>query len=77
MSAEMLQAIDSILLPSMWVKGTTPEAMAVERQRQEEEEELCVQKAGQVKVLDWLQSNVNEDPTLASPYYGMDEVSSP
>ncbi|KZP03417.1 hypothetical protein FIBSPDRAFT_969021 [Athelia psychrophila] len=77
MPAGMLQAMDSILLLSMWVKGTTPEAMAAERQRQEEEEELRVQKAGQVKVLDWLQSDVNEDPTLASPYYSMDEASSP
>lgn len=58
MSTEMLQAMDGIHQLSMWVKGTTPEAMAAERQRREEDEELRVQKAGQVKALEWLQSDV-------------------
>jgi hypothetical protein len=58
MSTEMLQAMDNILRLSMWLKGTTPEEVAAERERRREEEELRAQKAGRVKVLEWLQSDV-------------------
>jgi len=36
---DMLRAMDEILALSMLLKGTTPEIMAEERQRQEEAEE--------------------------------------
>jgi hypothetical protein len=57
MTPELLQAMDNILRLSMWLKGTTPEAMAAERERRKEEEELRARKAGRVKVLEWLQSD--------------------
>jgi hypothetical protein len=42
---------------SMLVKGTTPEMMAAESQRQEEVEELHAKEASQVKVQQWMQSS--------------------
>jgi len=41
----------------MLLKGTTPELMATERQRQEEEEELCTKEDSQAKVQQWVQSS--------------------
>jgi len=57
MSDGMLRAMDDILMLSMLLKGRTPELMATERQRQEEEDELRVKEASQVKVQQWLQSS--------------------
>jgi hypothetical protein len=34
MSPKMLQAMDNILRPSTWLKGTTPEAIAAEREEE-------------------------------------------
>ena len=53
----MLRAMDEVLAFSMLLKGTTPQLMAAERQRQEEAEELRARKASQVKVQQWLQSS--------------------
>jgi len=39
------------------LKGTTPELMAAERQRQEEGEELRTKEASQVKVQQWMQNS--------------------
>ena len=58
MSPGMLQAMDRMNALSMLVKGITPEAMAAERERQLEEEELRAQEAGRAKVLEWMQSDV-------------------
>ena len=55
MSAGMLQAMDNMRALSMLLKGTTPDAIAAERQRREEEEELRAREASQVKVLEWMQ----------------------
>ena len=55
MSAGMLQAMDDIRALSMLLKGTTPDAIAAERQRQEEEEELRAREASEAKVLEWMQ----------------------
>ena len=57
MSDGMLHAMDNILALSMLLKGTTPELMAAERQRQEEAEELRAKEASQVKVEQWMQSS--------------------
>ena len=46
----MLRAMDEVLAFPMLLKGTTPQLMAAERQRQEEAEELCAREASQVKV---------------------------
>ena len=58
MSTGMLQAMDDIMVLSMLLKGITPEAMAAERERQQEEAELRAQEASRVKVLEWMQSDV-------------------
>ena len=57
MSDGMLHAMDDLLMLSMLLKGTTPELMATERQRQEEEEELCTKEDSQAKVQQWVQSS--------------------
>jgi hypothetical protein len=57
MSDEMLRAMDEVLAISMLLKGTTPELMAAERQRQEEADELRAMEAGRVKVQQWMQSS--------------------
>ncbi|KAI0289893.1 hypothetical protein B0F90DRAFT_1791095 [Multifurca ochricompacta] len=59
MSDGMLRAMDNVLALSMLVKGTTPELMAIERQRQEEAEELCAKEASRVKVQEWMQSSLD------------------
>ena len=56
MSPEMLQAMDDIRALSMLVKGTTPELMAAERQRQEEAEGLRAKEASKMKVQQWMQN---------------------
>ena len=56
-SSEMLQAMDDIRALSMLVKGTTPELMAAERQRQAETEELRAKEASKVKVQQWMQNS--------------------
>ena len=56
MSDGMLNAMDDVLALSMLLKGTTPELMAAERQRQEEVEELHAKEASRVKVEQWMQS---------------------
>jgi hypothetical protein len=57
MSDGMLRVMDNILTLSMLLKGTTPELMAAERQRQEEGEELRTKEASQVKVQQWMQKS--------------------
>jgi hypothetical protein len=57
MSDGMLRAMDNVLMLSMLLKGTTPELMATERQRQEEAEELHAKEASRVKVQQWMQSS--------------------
>lgn len=56
-SNEMLRAMDNVLALSMSLKGTTPESIAAERERQEEAEELRAKEASQVKVQQWMQSS--------------------
>ena len=53
MSDGMLQAMDNIML----VKGKTPQFIAAERQKRDEEEELCAKEASQVKVQQWRKSS--------------------
>ena len=57
MSPEMLQAMDDILALSMFIKGTTPELMAVERQRRAEVEESRAKEASKMKVQQWMQNS--------------------
>jgi len=58
----MLRAMDDILGLSMLLKGTTPELIAVERQRREEAEESRAKEASRVKVQRWMQgSTLNSD----------------
>jgi hypothetical protein len=80
MSAEMLRAMDDILALSMLLKGTTPDMITAERQRQEDKEELRAREASQVKVRSLsCQANfapasteyiiqVNEDSASAFPH---------
>ena len=56
MSGGMLDAMDNVLKLSMLLKGRTPQSVAAERERREEEEELHVQKAGQVKSQRWIET---------------------
>ena len=56
MSDGMLCVMNNVLTLSMLLKGTTPQLMATERQRQEEVEELCMKEASWVKVQQWMQS---------------------
>jgi hypothetical protein len=56
-SDKMLRAMDNVLALSMLLKGTTPELMAEERQRQEEVKELRAKEASRVKVQQWIQSS--------------------
>jgi hypothetical protein len=56
MSNGLLDAMDNVLMLSMLLKGRTPQSMAAERQRREEEEELHTQKAGQAKARQWIQA---------------------
>jgi hypothetical protein len=58
MSDGMLCAMDDVLKLSMLLKGTTPQAMAAERQRREEGEELRAKQASRVKVQQWMQSSL-------------------
>ena len=62
MSPEMLQAMDDIRALSMLLKGTTPELMAAERQRQVEAEELRAKEASKLKVQQWMQNSVCSIP---------------
>jgi hypothetical protein len=55
MSDGMLRAMDNVLALSMLLKGTTPESMAKERQRQAEVEQLRAEAASRVKVQQWIQ----------------------
>ncbi|EDQ99804.1 uncharacterized protein LACBIDRAFT_334685 [Laccaria bicolor S238N-H82] len=57
MSPEMLQAMDDLHVLSMLIKGTTPELMAAERERQAEVEELRVKEASKMKVQQWMQNS--------------------
>ena len=43
---------------SMLVKGTNPELMTAQRQKQEEMEELLAQEASQAKVQEWMESSL-------------------
>ncbi|KAF8341157.1 hypothetical protein F5887DRAFT_1062495 [Amanita rubescens] len=63
MSDGMLRAMDDVLMLSMLLKGTTPELMATERQKREEEEELRAKEASRVKVQQWMQSSPQADLT--------------
>jgi hypothetical protein len=56
MSGGMLDAMDNVLKLSMLLKGRTPQSVAAERERREEEEELHIQKAGQVKSQRWIET---------------------
>ena len=58
MSDEMLRAMDNMLALSMFMKGTTPQAMAAERQRREEEEELRAQEASRAKAELWVRQSI-------------------
>lgn len=62
----VLQAMDDVLALSMFLKGTSPESMAAERQRQEEVEELHEQEASVVKVQGWQQHP--DSPCVISGY---------
>ena len=52
----MLDAMDNVLKLSMLLKGRTPQSVAAQRERRGEEEELHVQKAGQVKSQQWIET---------------------
>lgn len=56
----MLQAMDDLHVLSMLIKGTTPELMAAERERQAEVEELRVKEASKMKVQQWMQNSGND-----------------
>ncbi|EDR02529.1 uncharacterized protein LACBIDRAFT_332334 [Laccaria bicolor S238N-H82] len=62
-SPEILQAMDDILALSMLLKGTTPELMAAERQRQAEAEELRVKEASKLKVRQWMRNSESVEST--------------
>jgi hypothetical protein len=51
----MLNSMDRMNAFMMSLKGITPEAMAAQRQKQEEDEQLIAQEFSRVKVLDWKQ----------------------
>ena len=55
---EMLRAMDYVLALSMFAKGTTPQLMAAERQRQEQEAELRAKEASRVKVRQWKETSL-------------------
>ena len=57
MSDGMLRAMDNVLALSMLLKGTTPQLMAAERQKQEEAEEVRVMAASCTKVQQWMQTS--------------------
>ena len=64
MSDGMLRAMDNVLALSMLLKGTTPQLMAAERQKQEEAEEVRVKAASCAKVQQWMQTS--ESPCVLS-----------
>ena len=49
-SAGLLDAMDDVLLLSMLLKGTTPQLMAAEREKQNKEKKLCSQEHSAEKV---------------------------
>ena len=57
MSDGMLRAMDNVLALSMLLKGTTPQLMAAERQKQEEAEEARAKAASCAKVQQWMRSS--------------------
>jgi hypothetical protein len=54
MSDGMLEAMDNIRYLSMMLRGITPHAVAVERQKQEEEAESRAHEASCIKVQKWI-----------------------
>jgi hypothetical protein len=54
MSDGMLEAMDNIRYLSMMLRGITPHAVAVERQKQEEEAESRAREASRIKVQKWI-----------------------
>ena len=56
-SAGLLQAMDRVLFLSMFLKGTTPQSMVAEWERQEKEKELRAQEHSSEKVRQWLNSD--------------------
>ena len=57
--ADVLKAMNHVLLLSMWIKGTTPQSTAAEWERQHKEKELRSQEHSYEKVRQWLNSDVS------------------
>ena len=59
-SAGLLQAMDHVLLLSVFLKGATPQSMAAEQEKRKKEKELRSQVHGSEKVRQWLNSDAGE-----------------
>ena len=68
MSNEMLRSMENVLRLSAFMKGTTPEGMAAEIQRQEEAEELRAKKASKMKVEEWTRTQLESSPPCVISY---------
>jgi hypothetical protein len=58
-SAGLLEAMDDVLLLLMLLKGTTPQLMAAEWEKQNKEKELCSREHSGEKVQQWLDASVS------------------
>lgn len=58
-SAGVLEAMDDVLLLSTLLKGTTPQSMAAEWEKQDKEKELHSQEHSREKVQQWLNLDVS------------------
>ena len=59
-SAGLLQAMDRVLFLSMFLKGTMPQSMVAEWEKQEKEKELRAQEHSSEKVRQWLNSDAGQ-----------------
>jgi len=64
MSEGMLDAMDQIEALSMWLKGHTPQSLALEQERYEKEEMARAKEASQARVQQWMQGLVDNSGNL-------------
>ena len=66
--ADVLKAMDRVVLLSMFVKGTTPQSMAAESERRTKEKERRSQERSCEKVRGWLDPDASVSAFIKCPF---------